>query len=327
MPRLGDRLVLIDRYPAAVLTWADVRSAEVAGQLSVATGFAANPQDYVEVSPRKAYVPRFEPNLRAGAEPFDGGSDVLVIDPEARAIVSRIDLAPAMTGADPKFYPRPNRAVLVGDRLYVLLAGYSLYFQESAESRLVEIDTKSDAITSVTVLRRMHGCVDLSVSESGARIAVSCSGPLQDDANPNLSEAGLVVLARGDGGLVEERRWTSAQLSAGPPGFVTFAAEDRVVLTTFGREASAPGGPFDDAVIAIDLAGGDRQVLLRSKQTPFSLGQVRCAPACGRCLVADAETEGGVVHRFDIEAGALAHVSAVVPDPRIPLPPRYLGAF
>jgi hypothetical protein len=328
MPRLGDRLLLIDRFPASVLTWADVRGGEVTGQLSIATGFGANPQDYVEVSPRKAYVTRYEPNLDAGKEPFDGGSDVLVVDPEAPAVVGRIDLGPAMAGEDAQFYPRPNEAVLAGDKLYVLLAGYSLYYRDSAESRVVEIDTDDDTITSVAVLRGLHGCAGLGISASGARIAVACSGTFRDDSSSDLVQAGLVVLVRGERGLVEEKRWAPDEIGAGPPGFfVTFAAEDTVVLTTFGREASAPGGALDDLVVAFDLERGGHEVLLRSQKTPFSLGEARCAPACGRCLVADAETDGGVVHRFDLEAGVFKHAGAVAPEPRIALPPRYLGAF
>ena len=45
MPAAGEEIVLLDRYPAAVLTWVDVVTGSVRAQLNVATGFAANPQD------------------------------------------------------------------------------------------------------------------------------------------------------------------------------------------------------------------------------------------------------------------------------------------
>ncbi|KYF85434.1 hypothetical protein BE18_14785 [Sorangium cellulosum] len=333
-PVRGERLALLDRS-ASVLTWIDVRSGEPAGQLALATAFRANPQDYVEVSPGKAYVTRHEPNLDPDAAPIDGGSDVLVVDPGARAIVGRIDLAPALAGEDPAFYPRPGRAVLVGDSLYVLLTATSLDFVASAESRLVEIDARSDAIRAVTVLEGLHGCGGLAASAGGSRLAVVCPGTFGGDATSNAGEAGLVVLARRDGGLVEEARWTAAELGAGTPGFsVAFASEDRLVFSTLGRDALSEGGPVDDTLTAVELAGsaperGKPEVLLRSKELPFSLGEVRCAEACGRCLVADAETEGGVVHRFDVGADgrALEHAGAFHVDPRVGLPPRYLGAF
>src|SRR6185295_14337493 len=44
------RAVLIDRFPNSVLTWVNPSNAEVIHQLPVGTGFAANPQDYLEVS-------------------------------------------------------------------------------------------------------------------------------------------------------------------------------------------------------------------------------------------------------------------------------------
>ncbi|WP_438015575.1 hypothetical protein WMF18_32545 [Sorangium sp. So ce315] len=331
MPLRGGRVVLIDRF-ASALTWLDARRGEVVGQLSVATGFASNPQDYVEVSPVKAYVPRLEPNLAPGAQPLDGGSDVLVVDPEARAMVGRVDLAPAMAGEDPAFHPRPNRAALVEDSLYVLLAASTVSFLETAASRLVEIDARDDAIEAVTVLDGLHGCTGLAVSPSGARLAVACSGSFGGDATPDLAEAGLVVLARGDGGLVEERRWTAAELGEGAPGFsVAFASEETLLFTTVGRDGVGGERSVGDTLTAIDLSGGEPVVLLRSKELPFSLGEVRCAAACGRCLVADAETDGGVVHRFDVGvgggSGALVRAGAFDVDPRVGLPPRYLGAF
>ncbi|WP_437631816.1 hypothetical protein [Sorangium sp. So ce854] len=331
MPLRGGRVVLIDRF-ASALTWLDARRGEIAGQLSVATGFAANPQDYVEVSPVKAYVPRLEPNLAPGAQPLDGGSDVLIVDPEARALVGRVDLAPAMAGEDPAFHPRPSRAALVDGSLYVLLTASTLSFLETAASRLVEIDARDDGIEAVTVLDGLHGCTGLAVSPSGARLAVACSGSFGGDATPDLAEAGLVVLARGDGGLVEERRWTAAELGEGSPGFsVAFASEETLLFTTMGRDGVGGERPVDDTLTAVDLSGGEPVVLLRSSELPFSLGEVRCAAACGRCLVADAETDGGVVHRFDVGAGggsgALERAGAFHVDPRVGLPPRYLGAF
>ncbi|MGK4002324.1 hypothetical protein WMF31_06855 [Sorangium sp. So ce1036] len=332
MPVRGGRVVLLDRS-TSVLTWLDARSGEVTGQLSVATGFAANPQDYVEVSPGKAYVTRLEPNLAPGAEPFDGGSDVLVLDPGALAVVGRVDLAPAMVGEDPALHPRPGRAVLVEGRLYVLLAPSSASFLETAASRLVEIDTRDDTIAAVTVLEGLRGCAGLAAPDSGARLAVTCTGSFGGDASSNLAEAGLVVLARGEQGLTEERRWPASELGEGSPGFsVAFASEDRILFTTLGRDASGGDPRVDDTLTAVDLAAGERgapEVLLRSKELPFSLGEVRCAEACGRCLVADAETDGGVVHRFDVGADprALVHVGAFRADPQTGLPPRYLGAF
>jgi hypothetical protein len=80
----GPEIVLIDRFPASVLTWVDVESASVRAQLDV--GSKTNPHDYVPLSEHKAYVTRF------GAS--DGvGDDVAIVDPSVPALVGSIDLS------------------------------------------------------------------------------------------------------------------------------------------------------------------------------------------------------------------------------------------
>src|SRR5262249_49627102 len=83
---------------ASVLTWVDPTTAAVTAQLSVRTGFLSNPYDYLEVAPDKAYVTRFESNPQPGKEAFDGGGDVLVIDPQSFALRGRVDLSSSDDG-------------------------------------------------------------------------------------------------------------------------------------------------------------------------------------------------------------------------------------
>ena len=326
MPAQDGRIALIDRYPAGVLTWVDVRSGAVAGQLRAATTFSSNPQDYAEISPHKGYVTRLDPNVSPGTEPFGGGSDILVIDPQGPAVLGRIDLQSAIAGEDSNLYPRPNRILLANGHAVVLLSAYSLDFTKSASSRIVTIDTAKDMIVGTTVLVGMHGCLGLAKSPSGERISVSCTGTFQGDSTSKLDEAGVVVLARKGEGFVEESRWPAVKLGLGAPGFsLDFASEGSVVLTTFGREASGPVAAIDDTFITINLASSQIVRLLQS--APFTLGEVRCAPACGACFVTDAKTQGGVVHRFEVNADVLEHDMLIRTDTAIGLPPRSLGLF
>jgi hypothetical protein len=307
----------------------------------VGTGFAANPQDYVLVRVDKAYTSRFEQNPDPGAEPFDIGSDVLVIDPSAPAMVGSIDLRPVVAGEAKPVLPRPNRMVLVGERLVVLLTPYSSDFVDSAEARLVTIDTSTDAIVDVTVLSGLHGCSGLALSPSRARLAVSCSGGFQGGSTPTLGEAGLSVLAIGSGGAgsggagaggdggdgpAEIARFAAADLGGQPLGFsVDFADEDRVLFTGLGRLAEGSEPAVQDAVGELDLATGSYQVLLRGQQSPFSMGDVRCVAPCGACFVADAEL--GLLHRLVPGAQWLGIDHSVAPAPEIGLPPRLIGRF
>ncbi|MCC6555147.1 MAG: hypothetical protein IT372_19455 [Polyangiaceae bacterium] len=326
LPQRSDRIVLLDRYMVSALTWVDVKSGAASSQLSVATGFTANPQDYVEVSPTKAYVSRLDPNPDAGAEPFDGGSDVLIIDPSQPAIADRIDLMAAMDGEDPAHLPRPNRMVMADRRLYVLLSGYSIDFSSAAESRLVTIDMDTDTIADVAVLDGMRGCGGLALSPSGDRLAVGCSGLF--GSGSMLAESGVVVLSRGEP-LAEERRWTAADFGESPLGLsIAFATEDDLVFTTMGSFGADGAPATDDRVLAMSIETGEFDVLLQSDQTPFSIGEVQCVAECAACFVADAEAQGGVVHRFEVDAGgALVNPTQIVVDTEIGLPPRYLGRF
>ena len=327
----GARVAVLDRYPAGVVTWADVSSADVAAQLSLNVGdFQANPQDYVEVRPGIAYVSRYNPNLgeTAGTQPFDGGSDVAIVDVATPALVGTIDLAPAMEGEDPSFHPRPNRIVATGDRAWVLLSGYSASFDASAESRLVTIDTATDSLIETTVLDGMHGCAGLALSPDRTQLAVACSGTFTSDQSSILAESGLVLLDLAGPKPLERTRIPASALGDGGLGFkIVFVDDDTVAFTLFGHDATAEAAALDDVLVAVDLQNGEVHELLRSAGTPFTLGDIVCAPECSTCIAADAEREGGVVHRFAVDGPSILHDRALRVESTIGLPPRYLGRF
>jgi hypothetical protein len=323
----GDELVLLDRYPASVLTWVDLRSASVTGQLSVATGFAANPHDYAELSPTCAYVPRFDANPAPGQQPFDEGNDVLVIDPSVPEIVDRIDLVAAMSGEDERFLPRAERAVLIGRRLYVLLGAATVDLLETASSRLAVIDVEQNALQDVLVLDGLHGCAALAVSPDQDELAVGCSGSWGGDSVPDLHQSGLSLVDISDG-VRERERYLAADFAWGPLGFsVAYASDDLVLLTTFGRLATAEQPGVEDALVEFNPGTRGARVLLRSDEAPFSLGAVSCDAACGVCLAADAGRGAGVVHRFELMLDGLSRTRVVEVESRLGLPPRQLGQY
>jgi hypothetical protein len=323
----GEQLVLLDRYPASVITWVDLQTAEVPAQLSVATGFSANPHDYVRISPTKAYVPRFEGNLDAGREQFDQGNDVVIVDPSVPEMTGRIDLVEAMAGEAARFLPRADRAVLAGGRAYVLLGSHSEDMLESTDSRIVCIDVAQDSLSDVLVLDGLQGCAGLALSPDATEFAVSCSGAWEGDSVANVPEAGVVRV-----GLVPEfheiERYPAQSFSEGSVSTgISYADATHLVFTTYGRFAAEELPPADDTLIELDLDSGEFRVLLRSEETPFTLGDVRCDAACGVCFVTDAERDGGVVHRFEVGADGLSLDRAFALEPSLGLPPRLLGWF
>jgi hypothetical protein len=309
----GDEIVLIDRYPASVLSWVDLRTAQVRAQLSVATGLSPNPHDYVTLSANEAWVTRFQ------------GHDLLVLDPEAPAILAEIDLGAAMAGEAAGFSPGPDHAVLVAHDLYVLLEGYSADFTQSVESRIARIDTRSRALTDTHVLAEMHGCGGLALSADRARLAVFCSGEFQGTSNPSLDTSGVVVLDLG-AELTETHRISAQSLGGQPVAFSgAFVDPDRLLLVTQGHFADAEGPKELDRLLDLDLPNGANRVLLVSDPDPFTLGAVRCPGDCGVCFVADAGRRG--VHRYHLSDGALVRDGQITTDDQTGLPPRGLGVY
>ncbi|MEZ4229397.1 MAG: hypothetical protein R3B89_09540 [Polyangiaceae bacterium] len=332
----GDRAVLLDRKAASVVSWIDLKTARVTAQLGVGTGFSANPHDYVEVSPDLAFVTRFDPNPEPGRQAFDGGDDVLVLDPSVPAIIGRIDLSGALGENSQGFFPRPDKLRVVGDQLYVLASAYSADFQDSLESRIVRVDLESQSVAEVLVLDGLHACAGLALSPSEQQLAVSCSGPFGGDAIiPEGSGLGLVDIRDG---LRLERSIPAGELTTDPLAYsLDYLNDETLLITTFGRfEPGKP--PRPDRLIQLDLRDLSGEELLASASLPFTLGDVRCNPACGDCFLTDAG-RGGVVHRFGFEVpgageaqaqvhlGPLSLQSSTRPDTEIGLPPRYLGAF
>ncbi|MBN2192994.1 MAG: hypothetical protein JW751_09275 [Polyangiaceae bacterium] len=323
----GDNLVLIDRYPASVLTWVDLETTRVSGQLAVATGFMANPHDYVALAPNRAYVTRFESNPAPGAEPFDAGGDLLVVDPSVPAITGRIDLSAALADEPAGYLPHPDRAVRVGERVLVLLAGYSADYTTSAMARIVAVDGRTDSIDEVLVLDGIHGCSGLAMSPDASELSLACSGEWGGDGTPDLDTSALVRV-RTTSPLAELARTSAEELGGDPVGMsVSYASRSHLVFTTLGRFADAAGPAADDALLELDLESGEHHVLLRSASAPFTLGDVRCDPVCGVCMAADAGREGGVVHHFTVDDAGLGEKTMIEIDDGVGLPPRWVGTF
>jgi hypothetical protein len=324
----GDEIVLLDRYPASVLTWVDVRSSTPTGQLSLATGFAANPRDYLLLNPTKAYVTRYQPNLAAGTGNHDEGSDIVVVDPLTRAVTTRLSLRSAMQDAPAVYYPYPDKMLRVGNEVAVLLGAYSSDFMSSASSRIVRIDPQDDRILEVVVLDGMHGCTELALSPSEDEIAVSCSGEFAGDSVATVAESGVVLVSAKDE-WKERRRFPAAKFGLGPLGSgLAYASDTTVVFTTAGELTEAGDTKREDALLVVDTDSGQFEVALRSSAKPFTFGNVRCASRCAVCFVADASRSAGVVHRYEVnEMGFLGERQEIIVDRTIGLPPRHLGWF
>lgn len=327
-PERGARITLLDRYPTAVLRFVDLATARVAAELPVATGFRSNPQDYLALDEHKAYVSRYESNPNAGQQDFDGGGDVLIVDPSLPAITGRIDLSSAMAGEDARFSPHPARLLQVAGRVFVLLASYADDYSSGTSSRLVELDPKRDGIVSTLVFDGLRGCDALALSPNATELAVACTGDDLRDAVANTDHSGIALVDL-SAATRETQRFPGSTWGADPVSFsVDYAAAGVLLFETFGHFDESGAASTPDTLWRFDTQSAQSEVILHSLRTPFTLGAIRCVPACGACFAADAEREAGSVQRFSVDENAvLGTPTATIAEARVGLPPRYLSVF
>jgi DNA-binding beta-propeller fold protein YncE len=301
--RQSANIVLIDRFPNAVLTFIDRTSGAIEGQMSVATGFPSNPHDYLSLSPGRAYVTRYGDNGNAGKEPFDTGSDVLIIDPQSRTIKGSVPFP--KQGA---LLPRPDRMLALPqhNQVWVTLQRFNVNFRELGDSELAAIDTRNDALRWIVPLPGARNCGAMALSPSGRYAVVACSGPLIDNRT-NTAGSMLVVLDTA----------TSSDLDSVFAQGVAFANENTVVGTTYGDKVSGK----TDRIFVANIDTGAQRMAYDTKSA-FVLGDnVRCLGACAdRCFVPDAAQ--GLLHVVRADGS----IERTVPGAAaFGLPPRSLG--
>lgn len=329
-PATGPRLPLLDRAASASrVLWLDLGTGEQAGRVDVATGFPSNPHDYSAISARKGYVARFGHNRDPGQQPFDAGSDVLVVEPTSGKRLGSIDLRGALGEDSAEHLPRPDKLIAAGDFVYVLLGTLPLRgFTAAAPSRIARLDPETDSLVDVLVLDGLRGCSSMVLAPGGTELAVLCSALSDSNGNSqqDFSGIGLVELAPEPRlkRVFRADSWGSAPV--GSSG--AYASASTLLFTTFGRFSATGDAEAQDALLALDLGTGRAERWLESDGVPFTLGGVACAPACGTCVVADAQRQGGVVHHYVLrgQGDVLSH-AAVKVETRFGLPPRDVGRF
>lgn len=309
-------LVLLDRYPNAVVTWLDVAQGRVLGQARLATGFPSNPHDYVEVGPSKAYVSRYGKNPKPGREPMDAGDDVVVLDTSTFSMTARIDMEAYGEG----FLARPDRMLRLGSSVLLLLGRTDAGYKNAGDGRLVGLDPATDAPTFAVDLPGVANCGGFDVSPAKRALGVSCTGLFADGAG-QLARSDVVVLdATATPPTVQRRYGVATALSAPLAPALAFDGETRLLGVAYGELAASRG----DVLFALDLPSGEVRKLATSSR-PFTFGDVRCSACTGACLFADAER--GTVRRFQWNGLTYAELPEIRIDAAGGLPPRSLGGL
>lgn len=284
----ADELVVVDRFGTNVLTFVDTRTSLVRTQLPVGTGFEANPQQYLELDERHAFVPRLGENRSPGREPFDSGSDVLVIDPTAAAIIDSIPL-PRKAG----YLPNPSAITLLGNDLLVTLVHANAAFSDMADSELVAISTTNLQVRYRLPLEGLKNCGRAEILPSRERLVLACSSYLDRKGNAaDPSASALVVLDLRVDPPAEVRRFTAVELvgQALQRG-VEVVTEHTVLIKT----QTALGAGQDNQLYALNLQTGATTLLATAQHSDagrgygIALGGMSCQRKCGDlCFVTDA---------------------------------------
>jgi hypothetical protein len=316
----SQRVVLLDRYGTNVITWMDLATASVLGQLPVGTGFQSNPHDYLEVDATHAFISRYGTNPNPGQQPFDQGGDLLVVDTATPAIVGRI----AIPEENAALQPCPDLMTWIGGELVLTVGRWAADFSSVGDGRFFGVSPSAQTIDWKVDVTGLQSCGRLAVSPSGTLAAIACSGAENMSNNQfDPSNSDIVVYDPTTTPPTELRRLGIAvKLGAAIQPEITFATDDAIFALTYGGNATT-----GDAVFAISATTGSMTPLGEATQ-PFVFGGTHCSPpgCSGACVLSDAERNR--LRRWQVGTdGTFTALTDAVVDTVVGLPPRDIGSL
>ena len=288
-------------------------------QVSVATGYAANPHDVVFLGDGRAYVTRNASNGAAREDDgADGGGDLLILDLVDMSVTGRIALS-----AEEGFDPMPSRLVHLGDRVWVALGHLARDYSAAGPGRLIGVDPARDVVTSVVTLEGLENCGAITADVDAQGVWVNCSGLFAEGEAAQVAASALVYLREEGGGLVEQWRTSSSESMGSSVAFsIAPVGPHQAIFTVFGSlTAETP-----DRLLWADAQ--QRTVReLGVQGSAFELGDLLFIEASGVLLLADANPEAPLIRRFEVGEGELQELDPVSGSPATGLPPRSLQRF
>jgi len=301
-PSRPGELAIVDRFGTNVITFVDSRTAAVRAQLPVGGGFEANAQGYLELDEHHALVPRLGENAAPGREPFDQGSDLLLIDPSVPEIRGSLAM-PRRAG----FIPAPVAATRVGERVVVTLQHAKPDYSAMADGELVGIDLDGRAVRYRLGLEGSN-CGKSEPSPSGRLLGVACEGYV-DRRGTTLEpeKSAFILLDPSFEPPTVVRRFSAAALFGGAIQTNFEFADERLVLI---KTQTALGADDDNRLFSLDVETGETTLLASAGRDESGAGVgiafagISCASGCGDpCFVCDRSR--GELLRFRLRSGSL----------------------
>ena len=334
-PQTGGKLVLIDRT-TSVLTFVDPATCTPTAQLSVGTGFSANPHDIVTLSSTKAYVSRYELNGAPTAitTDYDEGDDLLIIDPTLLAVTGRISLS-AYATLGPNGEPtqaRPDRMVLAGGLVYVTLNSIDKNFAVNGPGRVVIIDPTTDHVVNMIDLPYQKDCSGMTYVAATLKLYVACGGAFGDPMQ--VAQSALVeFILSGPTPLagvgVQAATLGPEALNPSPDPinpFYAAIAGSTVFVSTLGQYPDMNGvGGTSDAFYAVSLVNGQMTTLATG--AAGDLGAAVVDAATNRAFLPDANFKAPLMHIYDASTVPPTELTGFEPNPSTHLPPRSVAAY
>lgn len=284
-PLPGNPLVLIDRTNDT-LVWVNPADCSVTRQVSVGTGFAANPHDVLAAGD-KLYVTRYQTNPKptADAADLDEGGDVLILDATTGKLQGRIDLnAFATAGVD----PRPDRGLVVGNKLYVSLNQISRDFKTYGTGRVVIIDLASNTVTGTVDIASLQNCGALGRNDT--RITVACGGDYVHVPSSGLASFDATAAAP------TARTLSATVISSAISGSaLALAGADLAFVISAGDFA----GATPDRLWLVDLTAGSARKVIDGGTTAYTLGAL--VRSGEKLFLGDADPKAPKMRVLDIQ--------------------------
>lgn len=325
-------LAVLDRFFTDVVTRFFVPSGNLHGQVRTHgdigdTGFSSNPQDFLFVDERSAWVPRYEVNSSPSASPENKGNDLLEIDPSDMSRTGeRIDLSSlnttgtVMTGTGPvevDVFARPSRGARVGSKLLVGLDRISADFDAAGSGMVALVDLGDQSVRGLE-LPGLASCGRLvPVPQAPNKLVVACVGfavPFGDEPQVRAS-SGIALVDVGETDVTIEETWRVADHPGDPIAVnAVIAIDSRRVLGV----ANGDFGENPDRLYLIDLASGTQE-LVHEATGSFVIGEAAYDPESEMLYVPDA-AENAVLH-FAADEGGFIDIGSSTIAPGIGLPP------
>ncbi|MGM0577533.1 MAG: hypothetical protein ACQEXJ_17545 [Myxococcota bacterium] len=304
-------LLLLDRFPNAVLTFVDPADGAVVRQVNVRTGFDANPHDALLRPGGRLMVTRHNPNPDPAAEGVARGDDLLTVSADGVPLDSL-----ALTEAD-GFPARPDRMLEVGEQLWITLVRASRDWSKFRDGAIARVTAPEEGPSTLVDRVALPGVANCSrMARRGERIAVSCSGGWLPgrDFEADASTSAVIVLDP-SGSEVARLAATDPRLGRPLAPAVVFDGDGRVVVGVYGGEDGTP-----DAVFRWD-PDTDQVVPGYESTEPWTIGDLLEA-ADGIVVTTDAAASAQGVCRLGGESSACLGACDATG-----LPPRALGRF